>query len=567
MPGGEGPARGEAAAGALHANWRRWNRSSSSSGPATFLNEAVVQIDAQLRRLARKRAAGAAAANFCSQVATRYGITSAPSIDNAEFVATVVFDLGRAARHAEGAARLPLPQRPLGPDRHPAAARPERSPNATGRSSLIEAAVHETTSAQGLCRRRQAGALLRAQGRHATSSPGPRSWSTGSPAPSKDALLVLFAVAAGGDGVDPARSSSAPACACCPLGIALAAAAITFGLFGLARRLADDGLDRRPPDPDRPRRRLRDPVPGPLRRGGRRPAHSAASTRLGRPPLPAGPTIATACLATAAGFLALLLSPTPMVRSFGLLLVAGVADRLRPLPDRRLRSAEPAAKRRGASGTLRGWRRGRCRERRRTLRPQVPPRSRVRSRLPELLSLPLARRRVLGVGLALAVIGWGVGTQIETRLRHPSLAPQNLARGEGPERPAGRDRRLRRARRQRRSSRPRPTPRRSSGWPASSSGSCATTASPGRPELPGGGNLPGPGALGLPHRRRPASCGAGERPGDARGELSPYALRQVAPVDPKTGMLGHAGADQLRHPGPVAGGPAGADRPGPRRDR
>ena len=38
-----------------------------------------------------------------------------------------------------------------------------------------------------------------------------------------------------------------------------------------------------------------------------------------------GPTIATACLATAAGFLALQLSPTPMVRDFGLLLIAGIA--------------------------------------------------------------------------------------------------------------------------------------------------------------------------------------------------------------------------------------------------
>ncbi len=37
-----------------------------------------------------------------------------------------------------------------------------------------------------------------------------------------------------------------------------------------------------------------------------------------------GPTIATACLATAAGFLVLLLSPTPMVRGFGVLLVVGV---------------------------------------------------------------------------------------------------------------------------------------------------------------------------------------------------------------------------------------------------
>src|SRR5262249_22489148 len=38
-----------------------------------------------------------------------------------------------------------------------------------------------------------------------------------------------------------------------------------------------------------------------------------------------GPTIGAACLATAAGFLPLQLSPTPMVRGFGWLLIAGVA--------------------------------------------------------------------------------------------------------------------------------------------------------------------------------------------------------------------------------------------------
>ena len=36
-----------------------------------------------------------------------------------------------------------------------------------------------------------------------------------------------------------------------------------------------------------------------------------------------GPKIATACLATAAGFLVLLRSPTPMVRGFGVLLFVG----------------------------------------------------------------------------------------------------------------------------------------------------------------------------------------------------------------------------------------------------
>ena len=55
--------------------------------------------------------------------------------------------------------------------------------------------------------------------------------------------------------------------------------------------------------------------------GGASPGLEAAR----QPPPVGGPTIATACLATAAGFLALQLSPIPMVRSFGLLLIVGIA--------------------------------------------------------------------------------------------------------------------------------------------------------------------------------------------------------------------------------------------------
>ena len=52
---------------------------------------------------------------------------------------------------------------------------------------------------------------------------------------------------------------------------------------GGRRRLADDGLDRRAADPDRARGRLRDPVPGPLRRGaGRRLLPAARRGRGGR---------------------------------------------------------------------------------------------------------------------------------------------------------------------------------------------------------------------------------------------------------------------------------------------
>ena len=96
-------------------------------------------------------------------------------------------------------------------------------------------------------------------------------------------------------------------------------------------RDADDGLDRGAADPDRARRRLRDPVPG-ARAGGARAGRARGRRRRsqrprGRARRPAGPapTIATAALATATGFLVLLLSPVPMVQGFGLLLVVGIA--------------------------------------------------------------------------------------------------------------------------------------------------------------------------------------------------------------------------------------------------
>ena len=43
------------------------------------------------------------------------------------------------------------------------------------------------------------------------------------------------------------------------------------------------------------------------------------------------------------------------------------------------------------------------------------------------LVLPLLTRgRVLGIGLALAVLGWGLGTQIDTQSDIRALVPQNL---------------------------------------------------------------------------------------------------------------------------------------------
>ncbi|HEU4463066.1 MAG TPA: hypothetical protein VFR75_10795, partial [Solirubrobacterales bacterium] len=51
------------------------------SGPATFLNESVVQIDNQLRRLAENVPADRFR-EYLLAVATKYGITSVPSITN-----------------------------------------------------------------------------------------------------------------------------------------------------------------------------------------------------------------------------------------------------------------------------------------------------------------------------------------------------------------------------------------------------------------------------------------------------------------------------------------------------
>jgi predicted RND superfamily exporter protein len=160
--------------------------------------------------------------------------------------------------------------------------------------------------------------------------------------------------------------------------------------------------------------------------GGAEPLEAARSA-AGR----AGPTIATACLATAAGFLALLLSPIPMVQDFGLLLVVGIAiglglaltvgfAALGLRPRMEAGGAPPLA---GFFATafpsLVEWA-GRKRGRRAHPGHPLPPSERI---LGLVLDHP---QRVLAIGAVLAVIGWGLGTQIETVSDIRSLAPQGL---------------------------------------------------------------------------------------------------------------------------------------------
>jgi hypothetical protein len=130
-----------------------------------------------------------------------------------------------------------------------------------------------------------------------------------------------------------------------------------------------------------------------------------------------GPVIGAACLATVAGFAVFALSPSPLVRSFGLLLVIGIAlaflvaltGGLAALGLSAWRGSPPAAAEAPAARHTAG-------AARRLQRTGV-------AAIAIALSSP---RRVLAAGLLLAVCGWAAsaGTGVETDIR--DLAPPNL---------------------------------------------------------------------------------------------------------------------------------------------
>jgi hydrophobe/amphiphile efflux-3 (HAE3) family protein len=326
-------------------------------GPATFLNQAVIGIESALggqvsqtrveakragqlaaRRsaaqgqsaAAQKAAAVAAEKEVASQftarllqVAANYGITHLPRIDDPLFVSQVVFDT-----------RLP-PGTPKGrfaylfPSRHAALIsirlRPGLSDSERHRAlQLIREAVFDTTP-------RQACSITK--GQKQVPAPcftldGGHYVVTGAPivvdslgAVLTDTLIVLLAAA-----VLVMAATLAlvfrTRLRLLPLGLALGTAAVTFGLFGLVGGsltiasiavlpvligLAVDYAIQL-------QARFDEALAA--GRSGAEAARLAART--------AGPVIGTACLATGAGFLVLLLSPVPMVRTFGLILLVGI---------------------------------------------------------------------------------------------------------------------------------------------------------------------------------------------------------------------------------------------------
>ncbi|HET6570083.1 MAG TPA: MMPL family transporter [Solirubrobacterales bacterium] len=408
-------------------------------GPATFLNEATIQIQRQLERLA----AGVPPAKLRElllQLAAQYGITSAPSLSNPNFLAAVVFDLHRS----RGTPKAKLAY--LFPNGHSAQIilrlRSDLSQGERHRAIETIGAVVRDPVARRQCR-------FKGKPERCFQLHGARYVISGVPVvvdavtrALKDALLVLLGVALAVMALTLLlvfRSRWR----LLPLGVALAAAALTFGLFGLLGGsltmasiavlpiligLAVDYAIQ-----------LQARYDEAVALGASPGVDAARLAASG-----GGPSIATACLATAAGFLALQLSPIPMVRGFGLLLVGGVAIAfavafLAGFAALGLRrgAGSPGGQPQGAGapgvppdagffaselfGRPRRWL-GRKRGRRVAPgHPALPPSMR------RVLALAGTRpQAVLAVGVVLAVIGWALGTQIETQTDIRKLAPQNV---------------------------------------------------------------------------------------------------------------------------------------------
>jgi hydrophobe/amphiphile efflux-3 (HAE3) family protein len=218
-----------------------------------------------------------------------------------------------------------------------------------------------------------------------------------------------------------------------PLAIALAAAGITFGLLavlGAALTMAsiavlpiliglavDYGIQFQA-------RAQEARAEAERAGGGQLTAAQAVAQAAGR----AAPTIATAALATATGFLVLLLSPVPMVRGFGLLLVAGIVVALScavtVVSAALARFLAPGL--RGAGEIVGSGASG--------LRRTLTPRARrtvegsTRS-LPARIVSAVIRRpaRVLALAGVLAVAGWIADTQTSVQSDVTKLVPSSMA--------------------------------------------------------------------------------------------------------------------------------------------
>jgi uncharacterized protein len=407
-------------------------------GPATFINTSAGQIsDEYLRRstgaeaqgrqaarAARKLSAArgdppaeqerlAKAANeavmtrfqlYVARLALRYGFVGIPSINNPDFVSRVVFDDTKPG----------VPKSRFGylfPSKDAALIQIRMRPELTEaqRRRTVEL-IEQATSARVFRPREGARYVV-------TGVPVVTERLAGAV---KDSILVLLVaallvMAATLTFVFRTRLRLLP------LLLALAAAGLTFGALSLAGGsltmasiavlpvligLAVDYAIQFQARFDEQRARRRRPGAG----GGREAAveDAVAAATAG------GPTIVTAGAATAVGFLVLLLSPVPMVRGFGLLLVIGIFVALALA----LVAGFAALVRFGGGAPRPPRSRG----------PRFEAaRERLAGRAWRALGVALARpRKVLAIGLIVAVAGLALDTQSEVVSDIQQLVPQDL---------------------------------------------------------------------------------------------------------------------------------------------
>ncbi|MDX6690949.1 MAG: uncharacterized protein QOG15_2406 [Solirubrobacteraceae bacterium] len=429
-------------------------------GPGTFISEAARQLGTGLarrvqaaqrastaaatlaRRDARRRGLTAAQASRQAAaarqavlaafqqatiaLAARYGLAAVPRIDDPNFVSTLVFDASKPTGTPKRKFAYLFPTKGGGP----------------GRTALIQvrlkAGLSDAQRAAAIRLIRAAVAMPEWKARNGatyavTGAPVVVADLTDSITSSMRILLVaaLFVMAGTLALVFGSRLRLLP------LAVALAAAALTFAalklsgasltmasvavlpvLIGLAVDYAIQLQSRIAEEQDAGER-------GSGERIGAAPAARRAA-------LLGAPTVAAAAAATAAGFAALALSPVPMVRGFGLLLVAGIAIALTCALIAGTAAVVFADERRAPGWLARaGARIGPSLRGARELitdnRLARAARPRVRAAAAAALATSIRRPgRVLAVAAGVAVLGWGLDTQTRVESDIQKLVPGDL---------------------------------------------------------------------------------------------------------------------------------------------
>jgi hydrophobe/amphiphile efflux-3 (HAE3) family protein len=423
-------------------------------GPGTFVNEAANQIDEQLAaqtkqaevqarqseravtRAALRRGLSAEEARSLGHQASKittarfqeglvtlaleYGLTSRPTLENHDFVTSLVFDSTKPAGTPKQRFAYLFPSR-----------------DAALVSVRMRAGLSEAQRTRTIGLIRSAVAMPQWRLQH-----GGSYLVTGEPAIVSDLTssithsveLLLLAVALVMAATLALIFTGRPRLL--PLGIALLAAAITFGGLSLAgASLTMASIAVLPV-------LIGLAVDYAIQLQSRVAEEATITGTAGEPAIRraaalGAPTIATAGAASAAAILVLLLSPVPMIRGFGVLLVAGVivaflcaltagaAVMTLAGPTRRP-DAAGSGPRRGAGAAARraaalaaAWRGAG-----ELLRENALTRAVSRAALVGAVRHP---GRVLAAGLALAALGWGLDTQTTVQTDIAKLVPQNLS--------------------------------------------------------------------------------------------------------------------------------------------